>query len=184
MGCRSGLTKNPTRSYFLASEGRYVVMISGHCNLHKRYFGQAVNGMGRNFWKKIMRSIWLISVCVIVYSSLIPRLELPIGFWNEDKLYHFVAYGWLGILPMIGFASRKVRATASLSMVIVGLLLEIGQLHVPGRMFSFADVCANSLGVIAGMVSGKFLRSQLGLDAKLLARKFHESPRSDAKRLN
>jgi VanZ family protein len=109
--------------------------------------------------------IWVLSVCLIGLYSLIPRVELPVDFWNADKVYHFIAYSWLGVLPIIGFASRKVGATASLSMVIVGLSLEIGQSYVPGRVFSFVDMGANSLGVVVGMICGKALRARLGIDA-------------------
>ena len=37
--------------------------------------------------------------------------------------------------------------------VLYGLLLEIGQIYVPGREFSWPDLGANSLGSIAGALA-------------------------------
>jgi VanZ family protein len=47
---------------------------------------------------------------------------------------------------------------AALSMIILGVLLEIGQYFIPGRTFSLMDIAANSLGVILGIILGHYLR--------------------------
>jgi VanZ family protein len=60
---------------------------------------------------------------------------------------------------MIGYSQRKFAVNASLSMIILGILLEIGQLYVPGRMFSVFDIMANTLGVIFGIFFADYLRS-------------------------
>jgi len=43
-------------------------------------------------------------------------------------------------------------------MILLGILLEIGQLYVPGRTFSVADISMNTLGVILGIFGGDHLR--------------------------
>ena len=117
--------------------------------------------MSRGLWSKIVPLIWVASICSVCYYSLIPQLELPIDFWNADKLYHFAAYAWLGLLPMIGFRRRRVAVFAALSMLILGTLLEVVQSHIPGRDLSMLDALANSLGVVAGVASGNSLRPRL-----------------------
>jgi len=41
------------------------------------------------------------------------------------------------------------------------VLLEVGQMYVPGRMFSFADMGADAAGVISGIFMGKRYRAGL-----------------------
>ena len=109
-------------------------------------------------WPKIIALVWAISVGVVCYDSLIPQLELPVEFWNADKVYHLFAYAWLALLPMVGFRNRKVALVAACSMMILGIILEIAQTHIPGRTFSFLDMAANGLGVLAGTFFGHSVR--------------------------
>jgi VanZ family protein len=88
-------------------------------------------------------------------------MELPVDFWNADKFYHCAAYWWLAVLPMIGFAIRRLALPAALSMIILGVMLEIGQYYIPGRTFSLLDITANSLGVILGIFLGDYLRKRI-----------------------
>lgn len=111
-------------------------------------------------WSRSILLLWGISICIVIYYSLIPQVEFPINFWNADKVYHCAAYGWLAVLPMIGFAIRRLAVSAALFMIILGVLLEIGQYYIPGRTFSLLDITANSLGVILGIFLGDYLRSR------------------------
>ena len=43
-------------------------------------------------------------------------------------------------------------------LAIVGLLVEVGQSHVPGRVGSAGDALANTLGVLGGWVIAASLR--------------------------
>ncbi|HOG12957.1 MAG TPA: VanZ family protein [Smithellaceae bacterium] len=88
-------------------------------------------------------------------------MDLPVDFWNADKLYHCAAYGWLALLPAIGFADRRAALSAAFSMIILGLLLEAGQYFIPGRMFSVLDILANTLGVMLGILPGRFIGKRL-----------------------
>nr|CBX30771.1 hypothetical protein N47_E42830 [uncultured Desulfobacterium sp.] len=105
--------------------------------------------------------VWICSVCLVIYYSLIPGVEFPVDFWQADKLYHFVSYCWLSVLPMIAYSDRKIALTASLSMVLLGVLIEILQIFVPGRTFAMADIAANTLGVVLGIYNGGYLRRYL-----------------------
>lgn len=106
-------------------------------------------------WSRIILFLWGISICIVIYYSLVPQVEFPVDFWNADKLYHSAAYGWLAVLPMMGIALRRLALPAALSMIILGVLLEIGQYYIPGRSFSLLDITANGLGALLGF-SGEF----------------------------
>jgi len=110
-------------------------------------------------WSRIILLLWGISICVVAYLSLMPEVEFPLDFWNADKLYHCLAYGWLAVLPMIGFTVRRTALSAALSMIVLGAILETGQYFIPGRMFSFLDFIANCIGVSLGIILGHYLKN-------------------------
>ncbi|HQP25973.1 MAG TPA: VanZ family protein [Smithellaceae bacterium] len=112
-------------------------------------------------WSRPILFLWGASIGAVIFLSLLPRVDLPVDFWNADKLYHCAAYSWLALLPVIGFADRRTALTAAFSMIILGLLLETGQYFIPGRMFSVPDILANTLGVILGILLGNYLRKRL-----------------------
>ncbi|RPH51538.1 MAG: VanZ family protein [Desulfobacteraceae bacterium] len=109
-------------------------------------------------WPIFISIIWAGSTGVVIFCSLLPRVEFPVDFWNADKLYHLIAYCWLSILPLVGYSERKFAMKASLSMIFLGIFLETGQLYVPGRTFSVVDISMNTLGVILGAHGGERLR--------------------------
>jgi len=112
-------------------------------------------------WFRPILFLWGVSICAVVFLSLLPRVELPVDFWNADKLYHCAAYGWLALLAVMGFADRRTALCVALSMILLGLLLEVGQYFIPGRMFSVLDILANMLGVILGIFLGRFIGKRL-----------------------
>lgn len=114
-----------------------------------------------NKWSQIAFLLWCISICIVIYLSLIPQVEFPVDFWNADKVYHCAAYAWLAMLSMMSFPHRRFALSAALSMILLGVMLEIGQYYIPGRSFSFLDITANSLGVILGLFSGHYLKNKL-----------------------
>ena len=105
--------------------------------------------------------LWFVSIFIVVFYSLIPRMEFPVDFWNADKLYHCAGYCWLAVLPMMGITIRRTALLSAFSMIILGVLLEIGQYYVPGRLFSFLDITSNTVGVFLGMIWGNYMRKQL-----------------------
>ncbi len=109
-------------------------------------------------WPQLMLILWCISILIVIYYSLVPQVEFPVDFWNADKAYHCAAYGWLAILPMMGFTVRRLAISAALSMIILGILLEVGQYFIPGRSFSLLDIAANTIGVLLGIFLGDRLR--------------------------
>jgi hypothetical protein len=107
----------------------------------------------------IMLFLWGVSIGMVCYLSLEPRVEFPISFRWADVVYHFCAYLWLSFLPFIGFRGVRGAWISALLMIPLGIGLEFGQHFVPARVFSIMDMAANSCGVMAGIVCGLYLRS-------------------------
>jgi VanZ family protein len=114
----------------------------------------------KNIMKWIVQPVWFISIVLVGYLSLTPRIEIPYPFSGADKLAHCLAYAWLAILPFFGFARVRAAFTGALLMVPLGIGLEFAQRHVPGRDFSIADMIADSAGVVLGIVVARYVKKR------------------------
>ena len=94
--------------------------------------------------------------CVIALAvlSLLPgkdfvRTDIA-RLGHGKQIEHFIAY--LGATTIIGLAyqTRLTRLTLPLILIPYAALLEIGQLHAPGRGASVLDFSASVAGVAAG----------------------------------
>jgi len=101
--------------------------------------------------RRAVLALWIFSVASVCYLSLLPGLDLPFQFWNADKVYHMLAYAWLGFLPLFAFARGDLARNMAYCMIPLGGLLEWGQSFVPGRASSMMDAVANAVGVFIGI---------------------------------
>jgi len=120
--------------------------------------------------------LWIFSLGAVVGLSLLPDAETPIDCRNADKIGHLFAYLWLALLPALVMKRPKWRVLLFAGLVSLGAVLEVGQMCIPGRMFSFADMGANAAGVFLGIFVGKRYRTRLW-------RRFSEKMRPDQKRM-
>ena len=94
-------------------------------------------------------------VGLVIVFSLLPGSSPPLRamFHINDKLEHIAAYAALTFLPSL---HEKPRALVriGLAMMAMGVALEFGQLLSEGREFEVADMLADGLGLLAGMVIG------------------------------
>jgi len=90
------------------------------------------------------------AVCLLIYQSLNPSPpELP--EWPlADKMAHFLVYAW--IMLWFGFIYRpgKKYLILGLSLVLLGVILEILQGASGYRSMEALDASFNALGVFAG----------------------------------
>lgn len=99
----------------------------------------------------IVRLCYAIGLFTVAIFSLIPSQALPplaIG----DKAEHLLAYvalSWTGVLAARG---RRVELRTGLLLVVLGCVLEVLQMLVPGRSADLRDVAADALGVLLGIV--------------------------------
>lgn len=85
--------------------------------------------------------------------SNIPATKLPNQLIGKDKILHFITYFILAFLTFRAFnASRKFEEKKYLLTIIFvilyGALDEIHQAFVPKRSPEFADLLADSIGVL------------------------------------
>jgi VanZ family protein len=81
----------------------------------------------------------------------------------NDKVMHFCAYMALSLLPVIGFKDRRSGLMASISMFLLGVLMEAGQHFSPGRAVEFGDVVANGAGVTCGALLASSIRTWIAI---------------------
>jgi len=112
------------------------------------------------FW----RIVWTSLLIVVVTGSLLPGdspiMEKLDSLAVNDKLEHFVAYAGLAFVPTLH--ETAIKFGASLAFVaIMGVLLELGQLFVPGRTCDFYDALADGAGILVGFLLGLPLRATI-----------------------
>jgi len=96
-------------------------------------------------------------VVAVIYLSLTAKPPDIINFAFSDKVGHFLAYavlmGWFGQI----FSGRFSLVLFALGFVLMGISLEYLQGMGRHRHFEYADMVANSIGVVLGL----FLTSTL-----------------------
>jgi len=106
--------------------------------------------------------LWILSVALVVYLSTAPKVNLPAHFRHSDKLLHYLAYSWLGFLPLFAFRRKAGTLAAIAAMLLLGAGMEGAQAYIPARQACGWDMAANTSGVFTGTALGIFLRTRLG----------------------
>lgn len=96
---------------------------------------------------RIWRALGGLWVAVVLWLSLTPHPPQPLSFNYADKLEHTLAYGFLmSWFAVIYYA--KARYVSMLALIIMGVGVEILQGLGGHRYFEYADMLANSSGVV------------------------------------
>jgi VanZ family protein len=100
---------------------------------------------------------------LIFYLSSQPSIATPALFPGQDKLFHLIAFGILGLLTMgaqqtsrEGYSARRVWLVV-LAVTLYGILDETHQYFVPGRNADVFDALADALGALLGAWTMYFL---------------------------
>ena len=109
------------------------------------------------------RSAWLMGgyflISVVVYLSLVPHPPEPLSFPNSDKLEHGLVYATLSLWFCQIYSAARSRVKVIVALVAMGVVLEILQGWSGYRYFEYADMLANSMGVLLGFL---LARTSLG----------------------
>ena len=95
---------------------------------------------------------WLL-VASVWYLSLTPRppqIDLGIDFF--DKISHFTAYATMMGWFMQLYYSLRTRLFYATGFVCMGVAIEFIQGMGPDRLFEYADMLANSAGVLLALL--------------------------------
>lgn len=98
-----------------------------------------------------LASAWLM-VGAIVYLSL-ARLDIEMPVEQGDKIEHVVAYAALGFWFMQVYTRRASRAVVAAALIVLGIGLEFLQGQTGYRHFDYADMIANTIGVLLGWLA-------------------------------
>ena len=103
---------------------------------------------------RLWLGLWWCGVAAVVLCSLVPAFLLPEVPPGGDKIEHFSAYALLAAAAVQLFTARHAVARAGIGLVAMGIALEIAQgLFTTTRQMDVHDALANSLGVVAGLLT-------------------------------
>lgn len=101
----------------------------------------------RRCWQLLL-AVLVAMVCFLAFAPHPPD-EASLGW---DKLNHAVAFAVLALVGRFGFPATRGQALGvALGLLAFGVLIELVQGLVPGRSSEWADLAADSLGIVAGM---------------------------------
>lgn len=99
-------------------------------------------------------SLWVALFALIAVGSLVSARNLPsVDISGFDKLQHFLGYAALSTGGVLLFARRRAQVLVALVIIGFGIGIEVAQAALTAdRMGDAADVLANSLGVLGGLL--------------------------------
>lgn len=104
----------------------------------------------------LWRAALLISVAAILYLATTSEPYL-VPASSYDKVNHLIAFAELTVLSRLAWpGTHPIRLI--LLLIAFGLLIEIIQSQLPYRDFSLADVVADAVGVVIGLLPWPGLR--------------------------
>jgi len=103
------------------------------------------------------RPLWLtigyILVALVLYLSLTSSpVEIDLDIDYQDKFFHAVAYFTLMFWFAQIYHEKFWRNTYAVLFVLMGVGLEYLQSFDPERYYEFADMVANTAGVVLGLL--------------------------------
>lgn len=105
-------------------------------------------------------SLWLAIgwMATIYYASSQPFIPTPNLFSNQDKLFHLIVYGILGVLLLLscrytspGYSGIQITRTVVIAS-LYGISDELHQSFVPGRELELIDWLADTLGALIAVL--------------------------------
>jgi VanZ family protein len=108
--------------------------------------------------RRVALALWLAAVAAVVCGSLLPGSAFRHIPSFNDKLVHFLGYTVLALIPVALLELPVVGMALAAGMIPMGISIEFLQRLVPGRSFEIADMLANSLGVLTGILAATMLR--------------------------
>ncbi|MNM37586.1 VanZ like family protein [compost metagenome] len=103
--------------------------------------------------QKFWLLLWCTAVLAVIVVCLIPPPPLALP-QNSDKVEHFLAYFLLAGSAVQLFATRRALCVVALGLVVMGVGIEWLQgALTETRMADPMDALANSVGVLAGMLT-------------------------------
>jgi len=100
----------------------------------------------------VLSAIYVLVLLIGAFSSNVGETLSQPGF---DKIVHFFGFFVLSLLLFITLKFYKVKNNyiiAFTASLLIGVFIELVQLLIPNRSFSFLDILADLLGIIIALV--------------------------------
>jgi VanZ family protein len=97
--------------------------------------------------------IWIFGWLLCITLSLVhpPRVDIDVP--DGDKIGHLLAYALLSAWSVLIFAGPRSRWRAALSLVLLGVAMELAQgILTADRMMDAMDALADTIGVALGQL--------------------------------
>src|SRR5690606_19817592 len=104
----------------------------------------------------VWRAAFFLVMAAVTILSLWPDDSAPVGT-GWDKANHVIAYVALAMLGRFGFPAASFWKLG-LCLLAYGGLIEILQGMTPDRMADWADLAANAIGIVIGLVVAHWRR--------------------------
>ncbi|WP_178076691.1 VanZ family protein [Pseudomonas sp. B28(2017)] len=103
-----------------------------------------------------IRTLFFISVGLVLLAAGLRAQPIPEAFAQEDKLHHLVGFFALSFSCRLAFPRVKVHWIA-LGCLLTGILIEYAQGLMPLRTASPYDALANAVGVLTGLIAWRWM---------------------------
>ena len=107
---------------------------------------------GARAWLWIRRSQFVVLTTIATYLSLVPKPGAVFEA-SPDKFLHLLCWGVLLVSLWLACGVKGFRMWMVPALFGYSVLVEIGQIWVPNRYFSFADIIANGAGILLGTLA-------------------------------
>lgn len=111
---------------------------------------------GRRGWilmdLKVSLGLFFVGVFLVIFFSFYAEAE-KIEALGGDKLWHVLAFGFLGLMGAIAFPKGHRLFMIIAGLVIFGLAIEIVQFITPSRSAHLGDIIANLVGLSCGIAA-------------------------------
>ena len=103
---------------------------------------------------RLWLGLWVFAIVCVIALSLVNLSGLPPVPEGGDKVEHFLAYALLSASAVQLFAKRRACLLMAALLVALGVGLEFAQgALTTTRMADSRDALANTLGVVAGLLT-------------------------------
>ena len=104
-------------------------------------------------YRDAFRFFFSVGVAVLCFTSVLLSPVPAASIDMSDKLQHLLAYACVAFCGAAGFQGWRHLTTMAGGLILLGIVLELVQLGLPGRTASLGDVAANALGVLLGFLA-------------------------------
>ncbi len=114
-----------------------------------------------------LQGLWICAIVIALLATLLPQPEQTPRFAYADKVFHCGYFLLLGALAALSQRGSVAARHAALSMVGLGVGIELIQWFLPWRSFELLDMLADGVGVAFGYAVATRLRIKAATVARM-----------------